>query len=271
MRCGVLLEERQLSDVFAGKSSSLMRKFKLLLKAAMPILALGVMSLPLAAATMQATFTGVAFGFSGEREQWGLGSDGSLDYTATYFYDTDFATTLDFNNTASVPVLSALLTINENTFELGSGQATYLPYPEPYSSFPTNIWAQYNATTDFVDQQSRFVQSMGQRAFFQLPDPTFDASAAINDPTNSELSPDFGYEFFTDEFRSRIYGAESTFDFAEYDLQTGVVTSRVFGFLSPVRPLTMQVSAVPLPASLPILLSAIGALVFLGRRRRALS
>ena len=246
-----------------------MGKSKILLKAAIPILALCVMSLPSAAATVQVTFTGVAsFGFySNDREQWGLGSDGNLDYTATYIYDTDFATTLDNSNTAIVPILSAALEMNGNTFELGSGQATYLPH----LTSSTNIWAQYNAENEFIDENSRFIQSMGQRAFFLLPDPEFDAAAAVSDPTNSELAPDFGYEFFTDEFRSRIYAGESYFDLAEYDLQTGELTSRVYGLLSPARPLTMQVTAAPLPASLPILFSAIGLLVLVGRRRRALS
>lgn len=229
------------------------------------------MSLPLAAATVQVTFTGVTTFFSGDGEHWGLEGDGNFDYLATYIYDTDFATTLDNSNVAIVPVLSATLEMNGNTFELGSGQASYRPYPEYYPNISSNIWAQYNTLNEYSDENSRFVQSMGQRAFFLLPDPEFDAVAAVNDPTNSELAPDFGYEFFTDEFRSRVYGGESYFDFSEYDLQTGDVTSRVRGFLSPTRPLTMQVTAVPLPGSLPILFSAIGILALVGRRRRVVS
>lgn len=234
----------------------------------MSILVLCITSLPLSAATVQVTFTGVASVFSGDREYWGLGSDGTLDYTATYLYDTDDATTLGNSNTSIVEILSSTLEMNGTIFDLGAGQASYRPYPEFYSFPPTNIWAQYDSTNEFVDQDSRFVQSMGQRAFFLLPDPTFDAVAAFNDPTNSDLAPDFGFEFSTDEFRSRIHAGESYFDLAEYDLQSGEVTSRVYGLLSPARPLTMQVTAIPIPASLPILLSAMGILVLIGRRRR---
>ncbi|MEP2658020.1 MAG: hypothetical protein ABJH07_19955 [Sedimentitalea sp.] len=265
-----------------------MRKSKFLLKSSILVLALGVIPLPAAAVTMQAVFTGhVRFITDGEplgldsnvpnttSAESGNSSD-RVSYTAKYIYDTDLATTLgeldtDFEpmlasspNTAFVPILSSSLTINGHTFELGTGQATYMPY---FTGGDENIWAQYNTSIETVDQESRFSGSMGQRAFFHLPDPEFDYAAATSDPENSELAPDFGYEFFTDQFRRRIFASERQFSLAERDLDTGETIWRTSGLLFHE---TMQVSAVPLPASLPVLFCAIGTLTLLRRRKRAL-
>lgn len=246
-----------------------MDKSKKFLESSLLVLALSVFPLPLVAATMQATFTGIVSHFHGDGAQWGLGNGEGLSYTATFFYDSDLATMPAGSNAASVSVHSASLTMNGITFNLGSGGATYHPFP----GRETNIWGQYNASNEHVDntQHSRIVQSMGQRAIFERPDLAPDASGAMSDPANSDLTSYFGHEFYSDQLDAVIYGGSSFFDFAEYDLQTGEVISRVGGFLSPARPLTMQVSAVPLPASMPILLCALGILGLLGRHKHALS
>lgn len=249
---------------------------KYLLKSSILVLALGVMPLPSVAATMQAVFTGYVRNIT-DGEPLGLTNVEStfradsgerpdrVNYTARYVYDTDLATAPDEDNISSVPILSSSITINGHTFELGSGRATYMPYIVPDVGI---TWAQYNTSTDFVDQQTRFSGSMGQRAFFYLPESTSDYSASNGGPNASEPIPDFGYEFFTDEFRSHIYWDHSSVRLAEYDLQTGATTSQTFALLFEE---TMQVSSIPLPASFPILLCAIGTLGLLGRRKHASS
>ncbi|QFT94683.1 hypothetical protein FIU86_17665 [Roseovarius sp. THAF9] len=248
----------------------IMHKLSNFVKALAPILVFFATSLPAMAATMQATFTGVSSGvsssFQDDAQDWGLASGGPLSYTASYVYDTDVATTSDANNAAIVAIQAASLTMNGQTFNFGSGNASYSPFIRGSS----DIWAQYTANSDIVDGQSRYVLSMGQRAVFNHPDPAFDASAARNDPTNSALAPDLGYEFSTNEFSTLIYGAESFFSFSEYDLLTGARVSHVWGLLAPT-PQSMQVSAVPLPASFSVLSLALGFLVLMGRRKRALS
>jgi hypothetical protein len=230
-------------------------RFKSIILAAVALACFASMALPAFAVPMKAVFSGAVSGSNDQTNYYGQGTGPALDglaYTLTFlydpqtpganratngFYDTAYGGTL-FGPAVASPIQSAVLTIGGVSHDVSP--------------------AQYSAGLAY-----------GGSYYQQVAQDTFDDGASFNrynyvtqivygSSVTSDLEAPLG--IFAMAFPP--YGQ---FQFSNFDYALGQYAYLASGSLAAT---SLTVSAVPLPAALPLFAAGIGALGVIARRRK---
>lgn len=227
-----------------------------------------VLALPAAAATMQAVYTGTV---TGSYDQTGVfgGPGSSLDgaaFTMTFRYDTTQGATDDggyyqqlYGGAAygtTSPFFYAALTINGVTQTLDLNYYSLVQLHDASAIGGTQTETLHQAVDYFDDgltqDYANFYAYLG----------SIDGSLGVPLDLTQPFTADF------DPLNGTHYGS-GYFQLHDYDYGTNTYTEYAYGNLAPTRVVVTAVSAVPLPAGLPLLVFALGGLAVAARRRRA--
>jgi hypothetical protein len=233
-----------------------MTRIQSVLLAGVALLSLSGLGTTAFALPMKAVYTGTVSGSNDVTNTFGAGNTGldGLTYSLTFFYDpatpgagryTAGPSDIAYGGSAYGgglldPVSSALLTINGHTEAvLGSYQG--------YASNYGNYYAQRQAI-DYSDNGSQYVYR--------------DLSAFVNDFSNG-LPIDLETPFSSSIFSS----SSGAFYLYNYDYALSQYSTYATGSLTPASLTVTRVSAVPLPAALPLFVAGLGGLALMRRRK----
>lgn len=210
------------------------------------------------ATTMQAVYTGTVYASTDATDSFGTGTVNGLDglaYSLVFLYDTpagvlasDWYHTQQYGGTTYGwvdPVISATLTINNVSF---SSSGDYQSF-EYRSDGGGTAFAQDYAYEYFDDSVTYSYHHIYDGLYGVPGSVPFDLSQpfSVTGPSGG------GY-----------------FSFVDYDYGTALYSNYVFGALySETLTVSIVSAAVPLPATLPLMLVALGGLAALRRRRTA--
>ncbi len=213
------------------------------------------------AVTMSAEYTGTVVSSYDQTDTFGAGIGSSLDgmaYSLVFLYDTPAgylnsgpnfvqqlgSEMLGFEN----PMISATITINGVSLSVSPTDSSNYRYDDGYTAYAQDNAGYY--FNDMVTIVSQYVSDI----FYSV---------------TGFIPPDFSLPFAV----AGGLGNGGIFSFQEFDNNTGVFFTNVSGSLI-VETLTVTrvgdvLPPVPLPASLPLLLVALGGIAALRRRRTA--
>ncbi len=237
-----------------------MTRFRPMSLVAAMFASLWALSVDASALTMKATYSGYVFSSSDLTNMFGSGGGSSMDglpYTLSFTYDPlaagvgrNTSSVLDnsFGGTATgftSPIVAAALTINGHREQVSG---SYTGYIYNFESFFTTQFAEDYAN-DGILESSRKLQGFAYDFSLGIP---------VNLGSAFDVTPE-----------PRL--GTATFSFSSIHSPSQQQTVLTYGNLKVDRLSVRSVSAVPLPATLPLLASAVGALAVSRRKKKRLT